>query len=66
MGRHAKEGRMKREALSGFPQVLCAGCLEWFLPAQLKCTGGHPYCVDCFPLAVKGKAMELPGRGGAR
>lgn len=57
---------MTQGRLDAFPQVLCAGCLEWFKPTDLKCTGGHPYCVDCFPRAVKGKAMELPGRGGAR
>jgi formylmethanofuran dehydrogenase subunit E len=57
---------MKREELKWFVQVLCAGCLEWFRSSELKCTGGHPYCIDCFPRAVKGKAMELPGRGGAR
>lgn len=66
MGSSEKEGSMKREKLSEFPQVLCAGCLEWFKPAALKCTGGHPYCADCFPRASKGKAMEIPGRGGAR
>jgi formylmethanofuran dehydrogenase subunit E len=57
---------MNREELKWFVQVLCAGCLEWFRSSELKCTGGHPYCIDCFPRAVKGKAMELPGRGGAR
>jgi hypothetical protein len=57
---------MTREEMSGYAQVLCAGCLEWFKPTELKCTSGHPYCVDCFPRALKGKAMELPGHGGAR
>ena len=61
MGRRAKEGGMKREKLSEFPQVLCAGCLEWFRPTHLKCTGGHPYCATCFPKAVKGKAVFLCG-----
>lgn len=43
--------------LESFPQVLCAGCLEWFRPSELKCTGGHPYCVECFPAGVKGKTV---------
>lgn len=55
-----------RERLANFEKVLCAGCLEWFKSTDLRCTSGHPYCVDCFPRASKGKAMELPGRGGAR
>lgn len=57
---------MTRTEMEAYPQVLCAGCLEWKPPRQLKVHGGHPYCVDCYPRATKGKAMELPGHGGAR
>lgn len=47
----------QREKPDNFPQVLCAGCLEWFRPSELKCTGGHPYCVGCFPAGVRGKTV---------
>jgi hypothetical protein len=33
----------------GDEKALCAGCFEWFVDRDLKCTGGHPYCVHCFP-----------------
>ena len=53
---------MKRERLANFAQVLCAGCLEWFKPTELRCTGGHPYCARCYPAGAKGKAVFLGDR----
>lgn len=30
-------------------KILCAGCLEWFPPRDLRVNDGHPYCAHCYP-----------------